>query len=49
MEEVMGMSDRVIVMREHRVEAVLERGSLTQEAIARFMTGAGEQQARVVA
>jgi ribose transport system ATP-binding protein len=49
MEEIMGMSDRVIVMREHRVEAVLERGSLTQEAIARFMTGAGESQARVVA
>jgi ribose transport system ATP-binding protein len=39
MEEIMGMSDRVVVMRERRIETVLGRHELTQEAIARFMTG----------
>lgn len=47
MEEVMGMSDRVVVMRERRVEAVLERDGLSQETIARFMTLAGEPEGRV--
>jgi ribose transport system ATP-binding protein len=47
MEEIMGMSDRVIVMRERRIEAVIEHSALTQEAIARSMTGAGEPQGLV--
>jgi len=47
MEEIMGMSDRVIVMRERRIEAVIEHSALTQEAIARSMTGGGEPQGLV--
>jgi ribose transport system ATP-binding protein len=39
MEEVIGMSDRVVVMHERRIKGVLQRDELTQERIARLMTG----------
>jgi ribose transport system ATP-binding protein len=41
MEEVIGMSDRVVVMRERRIEGILPRAGLTQERIAALMTGEG--------
>jgi ribose transport system ATP-binding protein len=40
MEEVLGMSDRVAVMRERRIEEILPREQATQERIAALMTGA---------
>jgi len=42
MAEILGMSDRVVVMHERRVRGVLPREGLTQERIAMLMTG-GEQ------
>jgi ribose transport system ATP-binding protein len=39
MEEVLGMSDRVIVMHERRIMGVLERSELDQHRLARLMTG----------
>jgi ribose transport system ATP-binding protein len=39
MEEILGMSDRVVVMHEKRVRGVLPREGLTQEGIAMLMTG----------
>jgi ribose transport system ATP-binding protein len=39
MEEVLGMSDRVVVMRERRIVGVLPRAGLTAERIAQLMTG----------
>jgi ribose transport system ATP-binding protein len=39
MEEVLGMSDRVAVMRERRIERILPRRDATQERIAAIMTG----------
>ena len=39
LEEVIGMSDRVVVMHERRITGVLEREELTQERIAALMTG----------
>ena len=39
MEEVIGMSDRVVVMHERRVTGVLTRGQLAQQRIAMMMTG----------
>ena len=39
MEEVIGMSDRVVVMHERRIRGVLARGELTQERIGALMTG----------
>jgi ribose transport system ATP-binding protein len=42
MAEIVGMSDRVVVMHERRIKGVLSRGSLTQERIAALMTGQGE-------
>jgi ribose transport system ATP-binding protein len=39
MEEVLGMSDRVLVMHERRMQGVLERHELSQERLARLMTG----------
>jgi ribose transport system ATP-binding protein len=39
MEEVLGMSDRVIVMHERRIQGVLERSELDQHRLARLMTG----------
>jgi ribose transport system ATP-binding protein len=41
MEEVIGMSDRVVVMHERRIKGVLQRESLTQQRIATLMTGKG--------
>jgi ribose transport system ATP-binding protein len=45
MEEVLGMSDRVVVMRERRVQGVLPRAGLTPERVAGLMTGGTMQQA----
>jgi ribose transport system ATP-binding protein len=42
MEEIIGMSDRVIVMHERQIKGVLARESLTQERIAALMTGKSE-------
>jgi len=39
MEEIIGMSDRVVVMHERRIKGVLPREELTQENIASLMTG----------
>jgi ribose transport system ATP-binding protein len=39
MEEVIGMSDRVVVMHERRIKGVLPREGLTQQRIATMMTG----------
>jgi ribose transport system ATP-binding protein len=39
LEEVIGMSDRVVVMHERRITGVLPREQLTQERIALMMTG----------
>lgn len=41
MEEVIGMSDRVVVMHERRLKGILDRSELTQERIAMLMTGRG--------
>jgi ribose transport system ATP-binding protein len=40
MEEVLGMSDRIAVMRERRLEAVIDGAEASQERIASLMTGA---------
>jgi ribose transport system ATP-binding protein len=40
MEEVLGMSDRIAVMRERRLEAVIDRTQASQEKVAALMTGA---------
>jgi ribose transport system ATP-binding protein len=39
MEEILGMSDRVLVMRERRLVGALERQELSQHELARLMTG----------
>jgi ribose transport system ATP-binding protein len=39
MEELLGISDRVIVMHERRIKGVLPRAGLTQERVAMLMTG----------
>jgi ribose transport system ATP-binding protein len=41
MEEILGMSDRVVVMHERRLVGVLERRELSQERLALLMTGHG--------
>jgi ribose transport system ATP-binding protein len=43
MEEIMGMSDRVVVMHERRIRGVLVRSELSQERIAKLMTGTREE------
>jgi ribose transport system ATP-binding protein len=43
MEEVVKMSDRVVVMRERRIQGILQRDQLTQERIAQLMTAATAQ------
>jgi ribose transport system ATP-binding protein len=40
MEEVLGMSDRVIVLHEGRVAGQLQRSDITEEAVMRLATGA---------
>jgi ribose transport system ATP-binding protein len=42
MEEVIGMSDRVVVMHERRIKGILSRENLTQQRIATLMTGRTE-------
>jgi len=42
MEEVLGMSDRVVVMHERRIKGILPREGLTQHQIATLMTGRTE-------
>jgi ribose transport system ATP-binding protein len=42
MEEVLGMSDRVVVMREGRVQGILPREGITAERVAALMTGASQ-------
>jgi ribose transport system ATP-binding protein len=39
MEEILGMSDRVIVMHERRIQGELERSELSQHRLAQLMTG----------
>lgn len=39
MEEIIGMSDRVIVMHEGQITGVLERSQLTEEAVMQLATG----------
>jgi ribose transport system ATP-binding protein len=46
MEEVIGMSDRVVVMHERRIRGVLARRELTQERIARLMTGHADERGK---
>jgi len=42
LEEIIGLSDRVVVMHERRIKGILPRESLTQERIATLMTGRTE-------
>ena len=39
MEEILGMSDRVIVMHEGRITGELSRGELTEESVMHLATG----------
>ncbi|MCP4172713.1 MAG: sugar ABC transporter ATP-binding protein, partial [Fuerstiella sp.] len=43
MEEIIGMSDRTIVMHEGRIAGELERDELTEEAIMQLATGAADE------
>jgi ribose transport system ATP-binding protein len=49
MPEVIGMSDRVVVMHERRIRGILPRAELTQERIAHLMTGRSDTSADVAA
>jgi ribose transport system ATP-binding protein len=42
MEEILGMSDRVVVMHERRVKGVLAREELSSQRIAMLMTGSDQ-------
>jgi ribose transport system ATP-binding protein len=42
LEEVLGMSDRVVVMREGRIRGILPRAEATAERVAALMTGLSE-------
>jgi ribose transport system ATP-binding protein len=44
MEEIIGMSDRVVVMHERRITGVLTRDQLNQQRIATLMTGSAESE-----
>ncbi|HLV64799.1 MAG TPA: sugar ABC transporter ATP-binding protein [Polyangiaceae bacterium] len=44
MEEVIGMSDRVVVMHERKIQGVLPREGLTEQRIAGLMTGKKEHE-----
>ncbi len=44
MEEVVKMSDRVVVMRERRIQGILQHDALTQERIAQLMTAKAEKE-----
>jgi ribose transport system ATP-binding protein len=41
MEEVVGMSDRVVVMHEGRIAGVLDKAQITEESIIQLATGKG--------
>lgn len=41
MEEILGMSDRVVVMHERRIRGILNRAEMSQEHIGSLMTGHG--------
>ena len=43
MEEILGMSDRVVVMHQRRIRGVLGRAALNAEHIADLMTGGGSK------
>ncbi|MET0552414.1 MAG: sugar ABC transporter ATP-binding protein [Vicinamibacteria bacterium] len=43
MEEVLGLSDRVVVMRERRIAGVLDRSGLSAARVGRLMTGVAEE------
>ena len=45
MEEILGMSDRVVVMHEKHIKGVLPREGLTQQRIATLMTGSKSTEA----
>jgi ribose transport system ATP-binding protein len=45
LEEIVGVSDRVVVMHERRIQGVLPRENVTPERIARLMMGRGEEDA----
>jgi ribose transport system ATP-binding protein len=45
MEEVLGLSDRVVVMRERRIAGVVARGALSAARVGRLMTGVREEAA----
>ena len=45
MEEVLGMSDRVVVMHERRIQGVLARSELDQHRLAQLMTGQSREAA----
>lgn len=47
--EVLGMSDRILVMREGRVVAEIDRAEATEEAIMRYATGVDEAMTAQVA
>jgi ribose transport system ATP-binding protein len=47
MEEIIGMSDRVVVMHERRIVAVLPKQGLKQERIASLMAGQGAREEAV--
>jgi ribose transport system ATP-binding protein len=42
MEEVLGLSDRVVVMRERRIAGVLDRAAMSAARVGRLMTGVPE-------
>jgi ribose transport system ATP-binding protein len=48
MEEVIGMSDRVVVMQERRVRGILERAELSAHRIGQLMTGHADREALAV-
>jgi ribose transport system ATP-binding protein len=45
MEEILGMSDRVVVMHERRIRGVLARAELSAERVAALMTGGSGERA----
>jgi ribose transport system ATP-binding protein len=47
MEEVLGLSDRVVVMRERRIAGILPRAGLTAERVAQLMTGGASERMAV--
>jgi ribose transport system ATP-binding protein len=46
LEEILGMSDRVLVLHEGRMSGELSRSELSEEAVMRLATGAVPQETR---